>query len=191
VFNPGIIEISTTNALAGTAFSSYIIEIWFFPDNIFDEPVKYNAPLGAPVNGINNIFYTNVFQIFADGNSTYDFYSIYINNTVKKSLVLGGVNMLSKNEWNRMFFEVKYDPSPILATNPYITNFYTKNKIGSSNAFSLGTSTTSLALTKIVFSHNDQTGKYPNVYWGSGYYRNLRIWNGDQISVYGIINYND
>ena len=190
MFNPGIIEISTANALSGTAFESYILEIWYFPDNVFETTIIYNAPSPAPISRKNHVFYTNIFQIFADGNSSYDYYSVFINNSVKKSIVDTPLNkMISKLEWNRLLINVKYDPA--ITPNSYTADLYTKNKLQTAYKFNLGSSSTSLQLSKVVFTHNDQTGRYPNVFWGSGYYRNLRVWNGDQISVWGVIKYND
>ena len=192
-FNPGIIEISTTNALLGTSFDSYFIEIWYFPDNVFLKTVINTAPVQSPVLQKNHIFYTNVFQIFADGSSSYDYYSLFVNNAVKKVLqvTVSGqqVTLVSKYEWNRIIAQVKYDPS--VTTNSYTADLFTKNRLQNNYKFSIGTSSTPLTLSKIVFTHNDQTGSYPNIYWGSGYYRNLRVWNGDQISEWAIFKYND
>ncbi len=185
LYNPGIIEISTANAFSGTTYNSYIIEVWYFPDNLFEPTVILKAPSTEPINQKNHIFYTNIVELFIDASSSNDYYSHFINATANVNLSAN----FSKLEWNRILLQVKYDPT--ITPNSHTCHLFTKNKLLGTNKVVLGTSSTALTLTKIVFTHNDQTGRYPNIFWGSGYYRNLKVWDGNQSSPWNIIQYNE
>ena len=73
--------------------------------------------------------------------------------------------MFQTLEWNRIFIHVLYDP---LASPNYSVDLYTKNKVLATDKLRLGTSTTALLLTSIVFTNNDTTGKYPGISWEVG-----------------------
>jgi len=191
-YNPGIIEFTSSNVLSSFTYKSYIIELWYMQDNLFDPTYIYNTLLVNPFFGRNHIFYSNIVQLFLDSTAApvYTYKSLIYGSSTPVTLD-NGSPMIDNFEWNRIIINVVYDPDPLLAPNNYYVDLYTKNRILAANKLNLGSSSSPLLLTKIAFTHNEPSGKYPNIVWGSGYYRNLKLWKGDQISPAAIIQYNN
>jgi len=170
------------------SLKSYIIEIWFYPDYIFPTNQIYVA--NSP-NYKNYIFYTNSMRVYWNHsvNRFYIEYGDYLNATPPSAVIVPTTTDIVKYEWNKLIFNVKYDA----ATVTYFFEFFSKNRIQTATKLSVG----SLALLNdfkfLIFTHFDQNAgpTLNQISWGSGYYRNLRFWNGDETQPWVISQYDD
>jgi hypothetical protein len=168
-YTPSNINIAPASIVG---LKSYIIEIWFYPDNFIPKN-SYNI---APGNNVNYIFFSNSARIYyKSSTSSYYLETPFSTTTTSK---------ISSYEWNKLLFHIQYDN-----VSTYTINFYYKNLI--SSPVSMGSSTVNQSLQYIIFCHLDAGNclSNTNIYWSSGFYRNLRVWNGDYTSPWVISQY--
>ena len=150
-------------------YSSYFIDFWFFPDHDeYTEEEKY-------------IFYMNSMKITVK-KSTYDVYTIITD--INKETIKAPI---SKYEWNRINLNVYYDPK--LPKNKK-TKFY----YGINNYYRYfnGESENIYPLNYIFFCNGDAANcNGLNLKWASGFYKKLRVYNGNIANIDIIRRYDD
>lgn len=159
---------------------SYIMEIWWMRDNKFDNADILLAPTPDQKN---YIFFSNTLRLYQHGTSlNYIVETPYTDLT--NAATYANVNaIINVAEWNKLIFNVSYsDPT-------YTYEFYGRNRI--STAYSVGSSNTvDQHLQLIAFCHNDDNCESNDtLFWHSGYYKNLRVWNGDLASPWVVSQY--
>ena len=77
-------------------------------------------------------------------------------------------------------------------SDDYIKTAYINHAFEQPFVFATAKASTATSLSSIAFCENkcqDIDGN--NIHWTSGYYRDLRIWNGDLVSYSEVVQYND
>ena len=145
-------------------YSSYFVDFWFFPDETEQSSYSIDEKY---------IFYMNSMKISVkkttNGNS-YNFISDVYKNEI---------NNLFKYEWNRINLKVYYDPH--LPKNKK-TKFY----FGINNNYNNlnGESENKYILKYIYFCNGDASNcNGLNLKWASGFYKKLRVYNGNKANI--------
>jgi hypothetical protein len=86
----------------------------------------------------------------------------------------------SPYEWVKFIFHVSYDSTALT----YTIKIYLNNRISVPISPATASTTTNQSLQYICFCHLDSANcaTNSNIYWSSGYYRNLKVWNADYTS---------
>jgi hypothetical protein len=159
---------------------SYIIEIWWMRDNMLTNAQVHTAP--APLFE-NYIFYSNTLRLYQNGSNQ----NYYVTTPINANAVNLVVNThLSETEWNKFVFHCRYS-NPRSTFELFVFNrFSSKVSVGS-------TIIPNQYLQYIAFCHQDPSSCRPgnNIYWSSGYYRNMRVWNGDLADPWVLSQYDD
>ena len=170
---------------------SYIIELWFYPDYMF--PINQIYVANSPTYK-NYIFYTNSVRVYWNHsvNRFYIEYGDYLSATPPSPVIVPSTTDIVRYEWNKMIFNVKFDS----VTNIYYFQFYSKNRIQAASRLDVGNLSAvsnNCQFDFLIFTHFDQGAGSPLnlVSWGSGYYQNLRFWDGDQAQPWVITQYDD
>lgn len=151
---------------------SYIIEIWYFPDIAVAEDRFLNAPSSA--NFANYVFYSNSVRIYRTSSD----YKLELAWNLSSPTIITG--LINKAEWNKFTINIYYD-----SNSNYNLNFYVNNDMSSQPTISSTSTTSDQSLKTILFCHLDPSNCLGNtIYWASGLYRNLRIWDGEQAQPY-------
>ena len=141
-----------------TELKSYIIELWFYPEillqNVTDTLKHY-------------IFHSNVISIFLPTSSST---SVKIQTSYGKE----GTCPYHSKEWNKIIILVKFESNNIFKFNARI------NKRDVTLDY---TTDDSKAILKTITFCNSCPGFDGTIYWTNGFYKNLRVWNGDLISM--------
>jgi len=88
-------------------------------------------------------------------------------------------------EWNKFVFNVRYEQPT------YFFEFIVKNTIATMSGIG-NTNVVNQHLQYIYFCHQDSANcNGVSIYWASGYYKNLRVWNGDLSSPWVLTQYQD
>lgn len=154
---------------------SYIVEIWWMRDNM----LHVNNITKAPAPYFRNyVFYTNTLKLYYDGSNN-EYFATTPNNIFSVS-----VNTWINNaEWNKLVFYCKYI-APTYNFEFYVKNTY-RNMYSNPNTPNIGsTISPNNHLKHILFCHLDISnckdgGDQFDLHWFSGYYKDLRIWDGD------------
>ena len=158
--------------LSNYNYSSYFIDFWFFPDQT--EQSSYSIEE-------KYIFYMNSIKITVKKSVNKDSYSFI--NDVKKVIN----NEFYKYEWNRINLIVYYDPQ--LPKNKK-TKFYYRINNKYNNLF--GESENKYPLKYIYFCNGDASScSGLNLKWASGFYKKLRVYNGNIANIDLIRRYDD
>jgi len=173
---------------------SYIIEIWYYKDNIL--PVA-NIETNTAATKKNYIFYSNAIRLYWDyTNALAKKYVIEYNYGNNQLTNVPGTTPLIDFSWNKLIFNVFYDSTnpPANTIYSYKFEFFTKNIIQGTAKMSVGTvnSPTDQSLKYIVWSHQDPDttmAEISGLYWHSGFYRGLRIWDGTQADPWLLTQY--
>ena len=174
---------------------SYIMEIWYYKDNIL--PVA-NIETNTAATRKNYIFYSNTFRLYWDyTNALAKKFVIEYNYGINTIIDVPATTALIDNSWNKLIFNVFYNSTnpPTNTIYSYNFEFFTKNIIQGTAKFSVGTvnSPTDQSLKYIVWSHQDPDttiAEISGIYWHSGFYRDLRIWDGNQVNPWALTQYN-
>lgn len=161
------------------AYKSYLIEVWYLPDKYMS--LSNYVTTSAP-NFANYIFYSNSMRIYINASTT-KFMLELAYQTGNPTDINSNVNQA---EWNKFIFCVLFD-----GTN-YNMNFYVKNQMTPLTLNGSSSTATNQSLSFILFCHLDVSNCNGNsVYWASGLYKGLRVWDGDLAQPYTIIQYDD
>jgi hypothetical protein len=135
---------------------SFIIELWYYPDLLANSKDE---------NSIRHyIFHSNVLDIYIQSNELVLLTSYGNSKTAN----------YHNREWNKFTIKVKFNTN-----NTY--SFSTKvNRQNISLAY---TSTKAKANLELIQFCNSCPGIDGTIYWTNGFYKNLRVWDGDLISI--------
>lgn len=157
---------------------SYIIEIWWMRDNMVANNLKHLAP-GPDFK--NYIFYSNTLRLFQNGSNQ----RYYVETPFTAATAANvDVNVLiNPAEWNKLIFNVRY------VQPTYTFEFIVRNNSATLTAVG-NTNVVNQYLQFIVFCHRDPAScSGIDIYWSLGYYKNLRVWDGDMASPWVIYQY--
>ena len=163
-------------------YLSYIIELWYYPDFIH-YMIEYNKSPGD--NNRNYVFYCNSAWLYIDKyHNKYDAEMVDGIFEVVSSKD-NNFKYIHRYEWNKIVFNIKYHEG-----NVTTVEFFTNNN--PYEPVQLGSTTGPIPLTNIYFCHKDpdcrDTRNEP-LHWASGFYKNLRVWDGDQTQPSSTLNY--
>ena len=158
-YNSQLIEFNLPNPL-----SSYIMEFWFYPD-FFLRAKARESQFNYPTYTKNFFFHSNVIDCYF---SQTDRLVPYIYDSYK---VIKINKLFNSNEWNNFVIFGKY-----AFDQPFEFDISKQNK--------------ATILTTITFCENKcQDINGDNIHWTTGYYRDLKIWDGNMASFSQIIQY--
>ena len=181
---------------------SYLIDFWYYDDYLLKElGEKF---FGEPNENRHFIFHSNIIDLFFTiDNDDLD----YLRLPVSRSRPVGGhyrghnlyyafkgfgtattdsyipFNFM---DWNKVFISAYYNRTVETTAFTICLNYYNTERQPSERGYCMGDTfrqQSLSALEKIVFCHGvckDWEGK--TMYWGTGYYKNLRIWDGNNVS---------
>ena len=173
-YNSGQIDLEISPPL-----KSFIIEFWYYPDfflNAIDEKL-----FQYPTEDKNYFFHSNAYNAYFLGTQTTPPVMFDAGNT-------NDVNIegYQPKEWNKFIFFTKYEKDleyyrKIIYTNH---NMYNGQELTRVYYDDLG------SLKYITFCEKTCLDDKENrIHWTTGYYKNLRIWNGDIASPFEIEQY--
>ena len=146
-----VIDVRTYN------LNSYIIEFWYY----FSDCVKITS---------GYIFYSNQIQVQKIEGS----YNIY---TTAHGVLETTIDTIVENQWNQIVFEVYYDPRE---ERNYKTRVYLQTNLNTGNAQEIDFSENPYPLEYIYFCNGRRAScNNLELNWFCGYYRNLRLFNGE------------
>ena len=163
------------------SLSSYIIEFWFYPD-FFLQAKARQTQFTYPTYTKNYFFHSNVMDCYFVQTDRLIPY-LYDSKTIKQVTTL-----YNSNEWNKFVIHGKY----LKDSDDYIKTVYVNHAFDQPFAFAAAKASTTTSLSSIIFCENkcqDIDGQ--NIHWTTGYYKDLRIWNGDLASYSEVVQYND
>ncbi len=167
---------------------SYVIEVWFYPDFILPTNQIYKAD--SPTYK-NYIYYTNSMRVYFNHsvNKYYIEYGDYLSTTPPSPAIVPTTTAIIHYEWNKLIFNVKYYHTG----TKYYFEFFSKNRMQSANKLEVGNIANTNDFIFLIFTHKDTSAgaTLNQVSWGSGYYRNLRFWDGDQTQPWVLTQYDD
>ena len=158
---------------------SYIIEFWYYPDfflNAINEKL-----FQYPTDSKNYFFHSNAYDGYFLGTQTQPPVIYDAGNT-------NDVNIegYQAKEWNKFMFYTKYDKD----NNYYTKIIYTNHNLNNPQELTRVVYPELGSLTSITFCEKTcQDNKQNAIHWTTGYYKNLRIWNGDIASPYEVEQY--
>ena len=169
-YNPGSFGVDIDS------LDSYIIELWYYPDFFLSDSNR-QGKYYFPETYKNFIFYSNVVH-------AYFLHSEYKTLKVEDAYSTHTTPYYHPFEWNKLVFHGLYKD------NTYFKFFYINNIIDDPIEFKHVKNETEGLLTSISFSpHLYVEGTYEQ--WASGYYKDLRIWQGNGANVPLTILYNN
>ena len=175
-YNSQTIEIKLTNPL-----KSYIIEFWFYPD-FFLRAKARETQYSYPTYTKNFFFHSNVIDCYF---SQTDRLVPYIYDSYK---IIKITKLFNSNEWNKFVIFGKYYSQ----TQDYSKTVFVNHAFDQPFEFDLSKENKATILESITFCENKcQDINSENIHWTTGYYRDLRIWDGDMASFSQIIQYNN
>ncbi len=149
--------------LSSYNLNSYFVEFWIFLDN------KYTQPEGIEKH---YLFFLNSIQIYKKG-------AIYYFNNLE------GVDF--EEQWNHVIINVIYDPNQSQLNKTQIYLILNNEVLFNNNYFE-----NKIPLKKIYFCYHEAgTCDGNDVQWGSAYYKNLRVWDGNKAQPSIIERYDD
>ena len=160
---------------------SYIIEFWFYPD-FFLQAKARQTQFTFPTYTKNYFFHSNVMDCYFVQTDRLVPY-LYDSKTIIKVETL-----YNSNEWNKFVIHGKY----LKESDDYIKTVYVNHAFNQPFAFAASKASSATNLSSITFCENKcQDINRENIHWTTGYYRDLRIWDGDLASYSEVVQYND
>ena len=177
-YNSQTIKINLANSL-----QSYIIEFWFYPDFFLQANArKTQFTYPDPSNTKYFFFHSNVMDCyFVQTDRLVPYF--YDSKSVKKV-----ESIYNSNEWNKFVIYGKH----LKETDDYIKTVYVNHAFDQPITFSVSKASPSTSLLNITFCEvKCQDINSENIHWTTGYYRDLRIWDGNLASYSEVVQYND
>ena len=163
-----------------TPLKSYIIEFWFYPD-FFLRAKARKSQFDYPTYEKNFFFHSNVIDCYF---SQTDRLVPYIYDSYK---IIKINNLFNSNEWNKFIIYGKYYSE----TDDYIKTVYVNHAFDQPFSFDISKKNKATILENIIFCENKcQDINGDNIHWTTGYYRDLRIWDGNMASYSQVVQYN-
>ena len=154
----------------------YIFEIWFMLDNVLNGCKIENKE-------IEYYLWSNPHILYKNGSTFYYAFYSDINNPEK----IEGINLY---EWNKLLIEVK-----IISNTNKIIKVYLNFDLNNPRITKPITNNSNVMLNTIGFCSTPDNGECQpsgtNIYWGSAYYKNLRIWDLSKASLQTVQSYNN
>ena len=175
-YNSQMIKINLEKAL-----QSYIIEFWFYPD-FFLQANARKTQYTFPTYTKNFFFHSNVMDCYFVQTDRLVPYLYDSNSVIRVE------SIYNSNEWNKFVIHGKY----LKDTDDYIKTVYVNHAFNQPFAFASSKASAYTSLLNITFCENKcQDINRENIHWTTGYYRDLRIWDGDLASYSEVVQYND
>ena len=163
----------------GEPLQSYIIEFWFYPD-FFLRAKARETQFNYPTYTKNFFFHSNVIDCYF---SQTDRLIPYIYDQYK---VIKIDKLFNSNEWNNFVIFGKY----YSLTEDYSKTVFVNHAFDQPFEFDISKENKATILTTITFCENKcQDINNENIHWTTGYYRDLKIWDGNMASYSQIIQY--
>ena len=173
-YNSQLIKIDLNKLL-----KSYIIEFWFYPD-FFLQAKARQSQFTFPTYNKNYFFHSNVMDCYFVQTDRLVPY-LYDSVSVKRV-----ESLYNSNEWNKFVIHGKY----LKDKDDYIKTVYVNHAFDRPFAFASSKASASTSLSQIIFCENKcQDINRENIHWTTGYYRGLRIWDGDLASYSEVVQY--
>ena len=173
-YNSQTIKIDLKHSL-----ESYIIEFWFYPD-FFLQAKARQTQFTFPTYNKNYFFHSNVMDCYfvqTDRLVPYLYDSVSVKRVEK---------LYNSNEWNKFVIHGKY----LKDKDDYIKTVYINHAFDQPFTFDAAKKSPSTILSQIIFCENKcQDINRENIHWTTGYYRGLRIWDGDLASYSEVVQY--
>ena len=158
---------------------SYIIEFWFYPD-FFLQAKARETQFTFPTYSKNFFFHSNVMDCYFVQTDRLVPY-LYDSASVKRV-----ESLYNSNEWNKFVIHGKY----LKDKDDYIKTVYINHAFDQPITFDSAKYSPSTILSQIIFCENKcQDINNENIHWTTGYYRGLRIWDGDLASYSEVVQY--
>ena len=162
------------------SLSSYIIEFWFYPD-FFLRANARKSQYDYPTYTKNFFFHSNVIDCYF---SQTDRLVPYIYDSYKTIKIN---KLFNSNEWNKFVIYGKY----YAETQDYIKTVFVNHAFDQPFSFDPSKKSKATDLETIIFCENKcQDINTENIHWTTGYYKDLRIWDGDMASYSQVVQYN-
>ena len=175
-YNSQLIKIDLKKEL-----KSYIIEFWFYPD-FFLQAKARQYQYTFPTYPKNFFFHSNVMDCYFVQTDRLVPY-LYDSSTVKRV-----ESLYNSNEWNKFVIHGKY----LKDKDDYIKTVYINHAFDQPFTFPTSKASAYTSLTQIVFCENKcQDINNENIHWTTGYYKGLRIWDGDLASYSEVVQYDE
>ena len=159
-----VIDVSRFN------LKSYFVELWYYPDFTQD------SRRILTITDKHYVFYTNSIRLYLSQLNKYIFESGLKTAEVP-------TDEFSYYEWNKIIAYVKYEKGSYNLYG-YINNNFNQ-------AYYLGTGTSIGFNLQMIFFCNGHPNSCNgnNIKWGSGFYKDLRVWDGDRADILMSIQY--
>ena len=155
------------------------MEFWFYPD-FFLRAKARETQFEYPTYTKNFFFHSNVIDCYF---SQTDRLVPYIYDSYK---VIKITKLFNSNEWNNFVILGKY----YSLTEDYSKTVFVNHAFDQPFEFDISKKNKATILTTITFCENKcQDINNENIHWTTGYYRDLKIWNGDMASYSQIVQY--
>jgi hypothetical protein len=173
---------------------SYTMELWYHRDNFLP---TINIETNPAALKKNYIFYSNTIRLYWNyTNPLAKVYVIEYNYGINTVINVVGTVSIVNNSWNKLIFSVIYTSTnpPTNSLYTYAFEFYTNNVIQGTAKMTVGSvpQPSDQSLKYIVWTHLDpdtNMSEISGIYWHSGIYRNLRIWDGDVFNPWVLTQY--
>ena len=174
-YNPGSIKLPFND------LNSYIIEFWYYPDFGFDTDSAFRSK-HKPIQETKKfyIFISTHLRVYYQIKGAEHFNKVfYFESDFQIAEIDPRIS--TKYEWMKISLMCKFEDER------YTLSGYINNELD--NEITLGsTSGAPQRLTGIYFCTELRGGCENGVYeWGSGYYKDLRVWNADYISLHSAL----
>ena len=180
-YNTQTIELKNLKKSDGNPLNSYIIEFWFYPDYFLRANARVTQ-FTYPTYTKNFFFHSNVIDMYF---SQTDRLVPYVYDSYK---VIKITSIYNSNEWNNFIIYGKYYED----TQDFLKTVFVNHAFNYPFSFDLAKSSGTTSLQSITFCENKcQDLQNENIHWTTGYYRDIRIWDGDMASYSQIIQYDN
>ena len=176
-YNPGSIKLPFND------LNSYIIEFWYYPDFGLDTNIAFNkkynpADRQDPPKDKNFYIFISTHMRVYFLSTIHDQKEFFFESDLKSKVSLP---FDTKYEWMKISLMCKFEDEKYTLTG------YVNNKFGT--VVDLGTTSGApQRLTGIYFCTELRGGCENGVYeWGNGYYKDLRVWDADYISLHSAL----
>ena len=180
-YNSQTMKLDNLKKANGGPLNSYLIEFWFYPDYF----LRANARVPQftyPTYSKNYFFHSNVIDMYF---SLTDRLVPYIYDAYK---IIKITSIYNSNEWNNFIIYGKYYED----SQDYLKTVFVNHAFDYPFSFDLAKSSGTTTLQSITFCENKcQDLQNENIHWTTGFYRDLRIWDGDMASYSQIIQYDN
>ena len=160
---------------------NYIVDIWYFPD------LSLQKLATVPILGMlrNHIFFTKAIRIYIDTNTgPFRYYAYNGVDTANTYEITASMNIY---EWNHILAVVDFDNISTFTMRLILNHDYF-------NPIELGSTTSDVSFDGVYFCHLDTANcnvNFGEIYWASGIYKDLKVWDKYLASPISAVNYHE